>query len=145
MARDRGGPSLAAQLLIYPVIAADFDTPSHRAFGQGYYNPTTALQWYWDQYVPRVADRRHPHASPLVADLEGLPPAVVVLAGHDPLHDEGLAYADALRGAGVDVTQLSYPGGVHGFVTMPMLDLAQRARADVSREVARLLTSPAAL
>jgi acetyl esterase len=145
MARDRGGPSLAAQLLIYPVIAADFDTPSHRTFGQGYYNPTTALQWYWDQYVPRVADRRHPHASPLVADLEGLPPAVVVLAGHDPLHDEGLAYADALRGAGVDVTQLSYPGGVHGFVTMPMLDLAQRARADVSREVARLLTSPAAL
>ena len=142
MARDRGGPMLAAQLLIYPVIAADFDTASHLAFGEGYYNPRAALQWYWDQYVPHAADRRHPHASPLFADLQGLPPTVVVLAGHDPLHDEGSAYASALEAAGVGVTRLPYPGGVHGFVTMPMLDLAQRARADLSREVARLLADP---
>jgi acetyl esterase len=144
MARDRGGPKLTGQLLIYPVIAADFDTESYRLFGQGYYNPTPALQWYWDQYVPNTTDRRNPYASPLAADLRGLPAAVVVIAGHDPLHDEGVAYADALEAAGVAVTRLSYEGGVHGFFTMPMLELAQRARTDVSDAVAQLLSvSPA--
>ena len=142
MTRDRGGPELAGQLLLYPVIAADFDTESYRAFGRGYYNPKPALQWYWDQYVPTVAERSHPYASPLGADLHGLPPAVVVIAGHDPLRDEGVAYADALETAGVSVTRLSYQGGVHGFLTMPMLDLAQRARADISREVAQLVSLP---
>jgi acetyl esterase len=144
MARDRGGPGLAGQLLLYPVIAADFGTESYRAFGRGYYNPKPALQWYWDQYVPTVAERSHPYASPLGADLHGLPTAVVVIAGHDPLRDEGVAYADALETAGVSVTRLSYQGGVHGFLTMPMLDLAQRARADVSREVAQLVSRPQA-
>ena len=142
MTRDRGGPELAGQLLLYPVIAADFDTESYRAFGRGYYNPKPALQWYWDQYVPTVAERSHPYASPLGADLHGLPPAVVVIAGHDPLRDEGVAYADALETAGVSVTRLSYQGGVHGFLTMPMLDLTQGARADVSREVAQLVSLP---
>ena len=141
MARDRGGPALAAQLLLYPVIAADFDTESYRLFGAGYYNPKPALQWYWDQYVPDHADRRHPFAVPLGADLRGLPPAVVAIAGHDPLRDEGIAYADALQRASVPVTRFVYPGGVHGFLTMPMLDLAQSARADVSRELARLLSA----
>ena len=144
MARDRGGPALAGQLLVYPVIAADFDTKSYRLFGQGYYNPKPALQWYWDQYVPAAADRTHPYASPLGADLQGLPPAVVVIAGHDPLRDEGMAYADALQRAGVAVTRLSYQGGVHGFLTMPMLDLAQRARTDVSGAVAQLVSPPPA-
>lgn len=144
MARDRGGPALAGQLLIYPVIAADFDTESYRLFGQGFYNPAPALRWYWDQYVPNTADRRNPYASPLAADLAGLPPAVVVIAGCDPLRDEGMAYADALTAADVAVTRLSYEGGVHGFLTMPMLDLAQRARAEVSDAVAQLLSvSPA--
>ena len=65
MARDRGGPHLAAQLLLYPVLAADFDNESYRLFGNGYYNPKPAMQWYWDQYVP-VGDRpRHPYAAPL--------------------------------------------------------------------------------
>ena len=145
MARDRGGPALAAQLLLYPVIAADFDTESYRLFGAGYYNPKPALQWYWDQYVPDHADRAHPYASPLTARLDGLPPAVVVLAGHDPLRDEGIAYADALQRAGVAVTRLAYEGGIHGFMTMPMLDLAQCARADVSRAVAQLVSLPEAL
>ena len=55
MARDRGGPALARQLLLYPVLAADFDTESYRLFGRGYYNPKPAMQWYWDQYVPTKA------------------------------------------------------------------------------------------
>jgi len=140
MARDRGGPDLAGQVLLYPMIAADFDTESHRLFGRGYYNPTPALQWYWDQYVPAADDRTHPYASPLRADLRGLPPAVVVAAGCDPLRDEGLAYADALERTGVPTTVLPYDGGIHGFMTMPMLDLAQRARTEVSRAVAQLVS-----
>ncbi|OMB93497.1 esterase [Mycobacterium sp. NS-7484] len=139
MARDRRGPDLAAQLLLYPVIAPDFDTDSYRLFGRGFYNPRPALQWYWDQYVPAVADRHHPYASPLHGELGGLPPAVVVLAGHDPLRDEGIAYADALQKAGVPVTRCAYEGGIHGFMTMPMLDIAHVARREASRALSDLL------
>jgi acetyl esterase len=139
IARDRGGPALAGQLLLYPVIAADFDTDSYRLFGQGFYNPKSALKWYWDQYVPSHADREHPYASPLNGDLDGLPPAVIVIAGHDPLRDEGIAFGDALDAAGVTMVQCRYEGGIHGFMTMPMLDLAQRARAEVCNELSLLL------
>jgi acetyl esterase len=136
MARDRGAPALAAQLLIYPMMAADFDTESYRLFGDGFYNPRPALQWYWDQYVPSAADREHPYASPLHGDLRGLPPAVIVIAGHDPLRDEGIAYGAALEAAGVPTTRLDYVGGIHGFMTMPTLELAQQARIHVCRELA---------
>jgi acetyl esterase len=139
MARDRGGPPIAAQLLLYPVIAADFDTESYRLFGKGFYNPKPALQWYWDQYVPAPADREHPYASPLRANLAGLPPAIVVVAGHDPLRDEGIAYADALEAAGVVTARCLFEGGIHGFLTMPMLDIAQEARRQACGELAELL------
>ncbi len=139
MARDRGGPALAGQLLLYPVIAADFDTESYRLFGKGYYNPRPALQWYWDCYVPAVSDRTHPYAAPLHAELSGLPPAVVVIAGHDPLRDEGLAFGAALEQAGVPAVRLRYEGGIHGFMTMPMLDLAHRARKEAAAALADLL------
>jgi acetyl esterase len=138
MARDCGAPALAAQLLLYPMIAPHFDTESYRAFGAGYYNPRPALQWYWDQYLPSPADREHPYAAPLNADLRGLPPAIVVTAGHDPLRDEGHAFGDALAHAGVATTRLDYEGAIHGFMTMPMLDLAQQARRDVSGHLAAL-------
>ncbi|MGV0607671.1 alpha/beta hydrolase [Mycolicibacterium sp. XJ1904] len=139
MARDRGGPTLSAQMLIYPMIAADFDTESYRLYGKGFYNPRPALKWYWDQYVPSPADRAHPYASPLQACLDGLPPAVVVIAGHDPLRDEGVAYAEALEAAGVPVTRCVFDGGIHGFMTMPMLDIAHEARRQVTRQLAALL------
>jgi acetyl esterase len=139
MARDRGGPALAGQLLLYPVIAADFDTESYRLFGQGYYNPKPALQWYWDCYVPSLEDRVHPYAVPHNADLKGLPPAVLVIAGHDPLRDEGLAYGAALAAAGVPTSQLRYDGGIHGFMTMPMLDIAHRARKEAAAALTELL------
>ena len=139
MARDRGELSITAQMLLYPVIAAEFDTDSYRQFGAGYYNPREALQWYWDQYVPESSDRSHPYASPLSGLLEGLPPAVMVLAGCDPLKDEGLAYADALRDAGGTVQQLFFAGGIHGFMTMPMFDIAHAARRQASRALGELL------
>ncbi len=140
MARDRGGPPIAAQLLIYPVIAPDFDNESYRLYGNGFYNPKPALQWYWDQYVPAPDDRKHPYASPLRANLERLPPAVVVVAGHDPLRDEGIAYADALELAGVVTVRCLFEGGIHGFMTMPMLDIAHEARRQVCLELAQLLS-----
>ncbi len=139
MARDNGGPQLAAQLLLYPMMAADFDTDSYRLYGNGFYNPRPALQWYWDQYVPSHSDRTHPYASPLHADLQGLPPAVVVLAGHDPLRDEGVAYTDELARAGVRTARCDFDGGIHGFMTMPMLDIAHEARRAATRELAQVL------
>jgi acetyl esterase len=139
LARDRGGPAIAAQLLIYPAIAADFSTESYRQFGTGYYNTATAMAWYWDQYVPDHADRGHPTASPLHAELPGLPPAVVITAGFDPLCSEGHSYAKALADAGVTTIHRNYDGGIHGFLTMPDLDICKRARqqawADVSRSL----------
>jgi acetyl esterase len=139
MARDRGEPPLAGQLLLYPVIAADFDTESYRLFGEGFYNPRPALQWYWDQYVPVYADRTHPYASPLHANLDGLPPAVVVVAGNDPLRDEGVAYAEAMATAGVRTVRCDFDGGIHGFMTMPMLDIAHEARRRAAGALAQLL------
>jgi acetyl esterase/lipase len=118
---------------------ADFDNESYRLFGKGFYNPRPALQWYWDQYVPALADRKHPYASPLQANLTGLPPAVVVMAGHDPLRDEAMAYADALEAAGVVTTRFLVEGGIHGFMTMPTLDIAHQARRQACGELAALL------
>jgi acetyl esterase len=139
MARDRGGPALAAQLLFYPVLAADFDNGSYRLFGRGYYNPKPAMQWYWDQYVPTKADRAHPYATPLNAELHDLPPTMLVIAGHDPLRDEALAYAAELEAAGVSVVRAQFDGAIHGFMTMPSLDITREARRRVSRELSWLL------
>jgi acetyl esterase len=141
MARDRGAPALAAQLLIYPMMTADFDSESYRLFGDGFYNPRRALQWYWDQYVPSAADRKHPYAAPLHGDLRGLPPSVVVITGHDPLRDEAIAYCGALDAANVPTVRCHYDGGIHGFMTMPMLDLARRARVEVCHELSGLVPS----
>lgn len=139
LARDRGGPAIAGQLLIYPAIAADFGTESYRRFGTGYYNTATAMAWYWDQYVPDLADRSHPTASPLQAELAGLPPAVVITAGFDPLYSEGAQYAKALAENAVTTIHRNYPGAVHGFMTMSSLDICAQARrqawADVSRSL----------
>ncbi len=139
LARDRGGPAIAAQLLIYPAIAADFGTESYRRFGTGYYNTAAAMAWYWDQYVPNHADRSDPTASPLQARLAGLPSAVVVTAGFDPLCSEGEYYAKGLAGAGVTTIYRNYEGAVHGFLTMPSLAICARARRQAWTDVSRSL------
>ena len=139
MARDRNGPAIAAQLLLYPVIAADFDTDSYRAYASGFYNSREAMVWYWDQYVPEPTHRTHPYASPAHADPAGLPAAVVITAGYDPPRSEGDQYAKSLAAAGVPTVHRCYEGAIHGFMTMPNLALGARARYETWREVTDLL------
>ena len=114
MARDRGGPSLACQLLTVPVTDYSFDTDSYRRNGDDYVLTRAEMQWFWEHYLTAPDDGAHPYASPLRApDLSGLPPALVQTAEYDPLRDEGRAYADRLRAAGVPVTYRCYEGALH--------------------------------
>ncbi|MDL5157394.1 alpha/beta hydrolase [Actinomycetospora termitidis] len=118
-ARDAGGPALAAQVLVYPVTDADVDRPSYVDPENQLLVNRDSMIWFWDHYAPDAAVRSDPDASPLHApDLAGLPPAAVLHAPHDPLLDEGVAYADRLAEAGVEVTRLLVPGQMHGFFTM---------------------------
>lgn len=117
MARDRGGPPLTGQLLVYPALARYVETRSRRELATGYGLTPEALDWYWGNYLPAGQDPADPYASPLLApDLSGLPPAVVVTAALDILRDEAEAYARRLRQAGVAVTHRRVPGMIHAFL-----------------------------
>jgi acetyl esterase len=116
-AKEKGAPKLVHQLLMFPVTQIGRDTSSLREFAVGYFLEAAALQWFYDSYVPKGADKDDPRLSPLRAkDLSGLPPAYVLLGGFDPLHDEGLQYAERLRSAGVKVAVEDYPDMVHCFI-----------------------------
>ena len=118
IARDRGGPPLAFQWLIYPVAAPDFETASYQSCAEGYGLTRADMIWFWDHYVPDATDRSNPYVAPLSAeDLRGLPPALVITAEYDPLRDEGEALAARLREAGVPTTLKRYEGQIHGFVS----------------------------
>jgi acetyl esterase len=128
LAKERGGPELALQILVYPVTRHGFDTGSYRQHAEGYLLTRSAMRWFWDHYLARPEQGEEPCASPLLArSLEGLPPALVITAEYDPLCDEGEAYAARLREAGVPVTVTRYPGMIHGFLRM--LNLVDKARA----------------
>lgn len=117
MARDGSGPSIVFQLLVYPVTNGDvIDTASYHENAEGYMLTAAAMHWFWDHYAD-TNDRANPYASPLLADdLANLPPAFVQVAEFDPLRDEGLQYADALRRAGVESRSRCYEGFIHGFL-----------------------------
>jgi acetyl esterase len=134
MARDRGGPPLRLQLLIYPVTNFDFDTASYRDNAEGYFLSTDMMKWFWKKYLADPADGAEAYASPLRAEsLAGLPRALCITAGYDPLRDEGEAYADRLREAGNDVAHSHYPGMIHGFFGMDaIMDEAKRAVSEAS-------------
>jgi acetyl esterase len=116
IARDRGGPPLRCQVLNVPVTDFSFDTPSYRENGKDFLPTRNEMRWFWGHYLATPADGADPYASPLRApDLCGLPPALVQTAEYDPLRDEGRAYADRLRAAGVPVRYKCYEGMLHMF------------------------------
>ncbi|WP_414656693.1 alpha/beta hydrolase [Deinococcus sp. VB343] len=119
--RDEGGPTLRAQLLIYP--AADFGNPerypSRRENAEGFFLTAERMKFFGQQYLAQPTDAAHHHVSPIGApSLAGLPPALVLTAEFDPLRDEGVAYADALRAAGGEAEHRPGPGMIHGFANM---------------------------
>jgi acetyl esterase len=117
LARDRGGPVLDLQLLVYPVLARGPDTSSYREFAEGYWLTAQAMEWFWQRYLPEGDDGSDPRASPLLCDsLAGTAPAVVVTAECDVLRDEGEQYAERLRAEGVPVQLRRYAGMLHGFL-----------------------------
>jgi len=138
-ARDRGGPKIAAQLLVYPVLEYDLETPSYVAKATGFGLTRDSMRWYWEQYLGEDGDGFSPEASPLrTGDLAGLPPALVLTCEHDPLHDEGVAYARRLAEAGVPVEQIDEPGMIHGYFRMPAaIGRARKSWDDCARFVRR--------
>jgi acetyl esterase len=145
MARDRGGPALVHQMLVVPVTDGSMSSASYTENAEGYGLSRQAMAWFWDHYLTGEADRRNPYAAPLTAtSLAGLPPAQVLTAAYDPLRDEGKAYADRLREAGVPVTYTCFEGMVHGFFSMAaMLDGGRRAVDQASAALRAALATPA--
>jgi acetyl esterase len=141
MAKERGGVPLVQQVLFYPVTDASFDTGSYHQFATGYFLRRDGMQWFWDQYTTDPAQRAEITASPLRATTEqlaGLPPALVITGEADVLRDEGEAYANKLRQAGVPVTATRYQGIIHDFVMLNALRGTQAAEAAISQAIAVL-------
>lgn len=138
MAKERKGPALAAQLLFYPVTDASFDTASYRQFATGYFLRRDAMQWFWNQYTTHPKERAQITASPLRASLQqlaGLPQALVITGEADVLRDEGEAYANKLRAAGVPVTAVRYQGITHDFVMLNTLRGTHAAQAAITQAI----------
>jgi acetyl esterase/lipase len=144
MAKQRGDVPLVQQVLFYPVTDASFDTPSYHQFAEGYFLRRDAMQWFWDQYTTDEAERAQITASPLragTAQLTGLPPALVITGEADVLRDEGEAYANKLRTAGVPVTAVRYQGIIHDFVMLNALRETHAAEAAINQAVTTLRTA----
>ncbi len=134
-ARDEGGPAIAFQLLIYPVVEHSVDTPSAIQNAEGYLLQRASMRWYWGHYLDGATDTPDWRASPLRSHAD-LPPAFIVTAEFDPLRDDGRLYADKLRADGVKVTYTNYDGMIHGFYWMQaVVDRARDLHADIAREV----------
>jgi acetyl esterase len=132
LARQRGGPKLAAQILFNPTTDFSFDTDSYRQFAEGYFLTREDMKRYWEQYVPDTESRGHPTVSPLrasVDELRGLPPAVIITSECDVVRDEGEAYARKLMQAGVPVIATRYLGTIHAFNLMNALAHTPASRA----------------
>jgi len=138
MARDRGGPRIRHQMLIYPVTDAAMDTPSHNQFtADGFVLSKADMEWFWGHYLASPKDGENPYASPLRAkDLKNLPPAHIITASHDPLRDEGEAFAEKLKHAGNQVKVKRYNGVVHGFFSLQAaVDQGKTATRELADEL----------
>lgn len=124
LARERGGPRIDYQVLLYPVTDTNFDTRSYKDFAEGYWLTREAMKWFWDNYLTDRTDRDQPLVSPLqtpIDQLAGLPPALVVTGEFDVLRDEGEEYAHRLNEARVNVTAVRCLGAIHDFAMLNAL------------------------
>ena len=141
MANERGDVRFVQQSMYYPVTDAGMDTGSYEQFAEGYFLFAKSMAWFWDAYVPDLERRSESFASPLRAtddQLDGLPPAFVIVDEADVLRDEGEAYAARLRGAGVPVTTVRYDGITHDFMMLNPLSETHATRAAVAQAIAVL-------
>lgn len=141
MTKMRQGPRIQAMLLFYPVTDASFDTASYHQFAEGYFLRRDAMMWFWDQYTADPQQRNEITASPLRASinqLEGLPPTLLINAEADVLRDEGEAFANKLRQAGVPVTAVRFQGTIHDFVMLNPLAQSRTARGAITLATAWL-------
>jgi acetyl esterase len=132
-----GGPAIRFQLLVYPVTDHEFTSVSMQENAEGYYLTRDAMRWFYDRYLNDAAEGDDPRVSPIRnPDLSGLPPAFVLTAQYDPLRDQGIAYADAMRAAGNDVRMTLYEGLFHGFISMfDLIDAGKAAFDDATAAV----------
>jgi acetyl esterase len=138
LAKQRSGPRIAGQLLFYPSTNADFETTSYKEFAGGPWLTRTAMQWFWDQYLPDRSKRSNPHASPLLAPLDqlvGTPRTLIITAENDVLRDEGEAYGRRLIEAGVEVVSTRYNGVIHDFILLNPIADAAPVRAAMTQAV----------
>lgn len=133
-------PGITAQFLIYPATDVLGEYASREENAEGYFLDAPTMEWFITQYASGSSDWTDPMLAPLGGSLAGLPPAVVVTAEFDPLRDEGIAYAEALAAAGVEVDAVTYPGMIHGFIDMgPWSTAAHEATDDAIRRFRRML------
>ena len=131
--RHSGAPALTFQLLVYPQVDFNDDSPSMREFADGHFLTSELLEYFARHYLGTTSDRRHQDCSPLNADLRGVPPAFVLTAECDPLRDQGEAYARKLAEAGVPVTHKRYDGAIHPFFSLAgIIDGGKTAIADAA-------------
>lgn len=141
MAKERRGPVIKLQVLLYPVTDADFSNASYSAFRDGPWLTRQTMKWFWDAYLPNAASRSQITASPLkasVEELRGLPEALVITAENDVLRDEGEAYARKLAAAGTRVAATRYLGTIHDFLMLNALADSAPTRCAIEQIVARL-------
>ena len=141
LSRERGEPDIRLQLLFYPVTDAAFDTASYHQFAEGYHLRRDAMMWFWEQYTRHPGERNEITASPLRAStqqLQWLPPALIITAEADVLRDEGEAYANKLREAGVRVTAVRFQGTIHDFVMLNALAQSGAAQGAIALATAWL-------
>jgi len=134
MAKNKGGPAIRFQIMLWPVTDANFETGSYNELAEGHFLSRNMMKWFWDNYAPDVRQRKEIYASPLQAtidQLEGLPPALIQVAENDVLRDEGEAYARKLDAAGVEVTHVRYDGLIHDWGLLNPISQLPAVRASL--------------
>jgi len=139
--RDAGAYWLQLALLVYPALSPDTNSQSHKLFGQGDYGlGSAAMDFFWGEYLPDKSAQDDPRASPLLANMDDLPPVYIVTGGLDALTDDSNSLARKLEAVGTPVMRRHYPGVVHGFFSMALfLDAGQKAVAEAAAALREVL------